>query len=58
MVDRLNEQFDKVKGVKVRLRKLNPPLGGSVGSAGVEMSTGVFDLPSVDNLKKIKELKL
>ena len=58
MVDRLNEQFDKVEGVRVRLRKLNPPLGGSVGSAGIEMSTGVFDLPSADSLKKIQELKL
>lgn len=58
ILDRLNKQFEKLQGVKVRLKKLNPPLGGLVASASIEISSGVFDLPSNENLKKIQELKL
>ena len=57
IIDRLNEQFEQVHGIKVRLKKLNPPLGGLVDSATVEIRTGLFDLPSVENLQKIKEIE-
>ncbi len=58
IIDRLNEQFEQIQGVKVRVKKMNPPLGGRVDAAAVELSSGIFDLPSIDNLKKIQELKL
>lgn len=35
---RIQNQFDSVSSVKVRLRKLNPPLGGKVGAAFVEVN--------------------
>lgn len=40
IVSRINEQFDNVTGVKVKVKKLNPPLGGRVGSASVEVGVG------------------
>jgi dihydroneopterin aldolase len=36
------EQISLIQGVRVRLRKLNPPLGGKVDAAFVEMSTGAL----------------
>jgi len=38
MGNRILNQFDNVSSVKLRLRKLNPPLGGKVGAAVVEVS--------------------
>ncbi len=38
MGNRILNQFDSVSSVKLRLRKLNPPLGGKVGAAVVEVS--------------------
>jgi dihydroneopterin aldolase len=38
MGNRILNQFDSVRSVKLRLRKLNPPLGGKVGAAVVEVS--------------------
>lgn len=38
MGNRILNQFDTVSSVKLRLRKLNPPLGGKVGAAVVEVS--------------------
>lgn len=38
--NRLNSQFDILSGLKVRVRKLGPPLGGSVASTFVEVSSG------------------
>jgi len=38
--DRVRHQFDKVMGVKVRLRKMNPPLSGQVDAAFVEIISG------------------
>ncbi len=38
MAKRIKDQFDSVKSVRLRLRKLNPPLGGKVGAAVVEVS--------------------
>ncbi|TXF89399.1 dihydroneopterin aldolase [Neolewinella aurantiaca] len=40
MGNRILNQFDTVSSVKLRLRKLNPPLGGKVGAAVVEVSLG------------------
>ncbi|SEP74670.1 dihydroneopterin aldolase [Neolewinella agarilytica] len=37
MGNRIMNQFDTVSSVKLRLRKLNPPLGGKVGAAVVEI---------------------
>lgn len=37
---RIDNQFDQAQGVKVRLRKLNPPLDGPVDSASVEVIAG------------------
>lgn len=40
IAERLAGHFDKVQEVRVRVRKMNPPLGGPVHSAFVEYSTG------------------
>lgn len=40
MANRIMNQFDSVTSVKLRLRKLNPPLGGKVGAAVVEVNLG------------------
>ena len=57
IVDRIENHFDElVKGVKLKLRKLNPPLGGRVGCASIEITTGVFDLPSLRTMKILRKL--
>lgn len=38
MGERIINQFDNATAVKLKLRKLNPPLGGKVGAAFVEIS--------------------
>ncbi len=43
IADRIQGQFDYVQGVRVRVRKMHPPLGGQVHSAFVEYSTGGFN---------------
>ena len=40
IADRINEFFELVQSVKVRVRKLNPPLAGRVDSAYVEVEVG------------------
>lgn len=40
MASRIQNQFPQVTSVKLRLRKLNPPLGGHVGAAVVEVNLG------------------
>ena len=42
IVDRVHQHFHNVKGVRIRLKKLNPPMGGRVGCAFIEIETGVF----------------
>ena len=42
ILSRIQGQFNNVNGIKVKLHKLNPPLGGRVGSAAVEVSTGTL----------------
>jgi len=39
IIVRLHGHFPKVKRVNVAVRKLNPPLGGKIGSVAVELST-------------------
>ena len=58
IIDRLHKQFEQIEGARVKLKKLNPPLGGRVTCAAVEMSTGYFGVPSEKSLKKIQDLKL
>jgi len=43
IADRISRHFDEVTGLVVRLRKLNPPLGGRVDSAWVLTSRGDLD---------------
>ncbi len=40
ILKRIREQFVQVKSVRVRLKKKNPPLGGRVNHAYVEVSSG------------------
>ncbi len=40
MARRIQQQFDQVSSVRLRLRKLHPPLGGQVGAAVVEVRLG------------------
>jgi 7,8-dihydroneopterin aldolase/epimerase/oxygenase len=56
IADRITGHFDGVLGVRVRLRKMNPPLGGSVGCAYVEVEQGSFGWPKLKTLRKIKQL--
>lgn len=46
MASRIQRQFDQVSSVRLRLRKLHPPLGGQVGAAVVEVKlSGGSPLP-------------
>jgi len=49
------EQISLIRGVRVRLRKLNPPLGGKVDAAFVEMSTGSFRKMDFDVMNRFFE---
>ena len=42
IVSRINDFYDTIDGVKVVVRKLNPPLNGQVGAAYIELTTGSF----------------
>ena len=42
IVMRLHDFYETISGVKLILRKLNPPLGGEVAAAYIESTTGVF----------------
>jgi len=56
IADRIDDYFDGVQGVRVRLRKMNPPLGGSVACAYVEVAQGSFGWPKMRTLRKLKQL--
>ena len=56
IADEIHDFFPQVWGVKVRLRKMHPPLGGTVHSAFVEIETGSFGWPKLKTLKKLREL--
>jgi len=51
-----DEEISLIKGVRVRLRKLHPPLHGKVDAAYVEINTGVFKLPDGESLLKLRAL--
>lgn len=40
LVERIEDHFPQLKGVRLRLRKLHPPLGGRVDAAVIELATG------------------
>lgn len=44
IMDRIGDMFPKIFGIKLRIRKLNPPLGGRVDCSAIEFNIGVFDL--------------
>lgn len=48
------EEFDNATGYLIRLRKLNPPLGGQVGSAWVMVTGGDMDFSYLELVKKLK----
>ncbi len=43
ILDRIEDHFDQVKGIRLKLRKLNPPLGGRVDAAFITLSTGKME---------------
>ncbi len=44
IMTRIEEMFPKIFGIKLRIRKLHPALGGRVDSSSIEFNIGVFDL--------------
>ena len=54
IVNRINEQFEKIGGVKVRIKKVNPPVGGKVDSASVTVTSGIFDVPDMKSMELLK----
>lgn len=48
IVDRVQDQFSRISGVRIRLRKLNPALSGPVAASVVEIATGSFGKDGVN----------
>lgn len=47
IVDRIDEQFEGIiKGMRLKLKKMNPPLDGQVASASVEVKVDNFERSS------------
>ena len=42
ILGRISGFYDSLEGVRLIIRKLNPPLSGQVGAAYIEVATGVF----------------
>ncbi|WP_020537961.1 dihydroneopterin aldolase [Lewinella cohaerens] len=42
IVSRISEFYDNLKGIRLVVRKLNPPLSGQVAAAYIEVKTGSF----------------
>lgn len=42
IVSRISEFYDNLKGIRLIVRKLNPPLSGQVAAAYIEVKTGSF----------------
>lgn len=53
IADRIEDYFDNVEGIAIRLRKLHPPLGGRVESAWVATTRGNLDLSYLSLVKKL-----
>lgn len=47
IVDRIEEHFPTVMGIRLKLTKLNPPLDGKVAKASVEIRTGIFEISAM-----------
>lgn len=44
IMERLNHQFEgKVSGIRVKVKKIAPPLDGRVGCASIELTQGTLD---------------
>lgn len=56
ILERINHQFDNVEGVRVKLRKMNPPLAGPVDEASVEVSSGTFDVSTAEVFEAVMTL--
>ncbi len=52
-----HNEMEDILGIKVRLRKMHPPLDGYVHSAWVEVANGSFIDPSLRKPKKKKKEK-
>ena len=46
IVFRINDFYEHINGIKLIVRKLNPPLGGQVDAAYIELTTGSFKTKS------------
>jgi dihydroneopterin aldolase len=42
IISRISEFYDNLKGIRLVIRKLNPPLSGQVAAACIEVKTGSF----------------
>lgn len=42
IIYRINDFYERIGGIKLVIRKLNPALGGQVDAAYIEMKTGSF----------------
>lgn len=42
IISRISEFYDNLKGIRLVIRKLNPPLSGQVAAAYIEVKTGSF----------------
>ncbi len=42
IIGRISEFYDNLKGIRLVIRKLNPPLSGQVAAAYIEVKTGSF----------------
>ncbi len=53
IVDRINEHFENIEGIRLKLTKINPPLEGEVEKASVEISTGSFEVSKLFDLLEL-----
>ncbi|MCB0653851.1 MAG: dihydroneopterin aldolase [Saprospiraceae bacterium] len=53
IVDRIEEHFQNINGVRLKLSKLNPPLDGRVEKASVEIRTGTFEINRLFDLLEL-----
>lgn len=56
ILDRVEDIYPQASGVRVRLRKMHPPLAGPAHSAYVELERGSFGWPKLSSFKKLKNL--
>lgn len=56
IVFRVNDFYEHINGIKLIVRKLNPPLGGQVGAAYIEMTTGSFKQKGGGDLSSFSDM--